>query len=96
MIEGLTNWYGPSFLEIKNDSEQHRGHKGMIERVTTESPETHFKIILVSDAFRSLTRIERHRDLYKVLAKILEEGEFLEIHALSLRLLSPEEFEMNL
>ncbi len=87
--------YCPSFLEVKNDSEQHRGHKGIeeAERSGDVLLETHFTIILVTDAFQTLNRIERHRNLYDVLRKVLGETLFSRIHALSLKLLSPAEFE---
>ncbi len=97
MIQGLMYVYCPSFLEVQNDSEQHRGHKGIeeAERSGDILLETHFKIILIADAFQTLNRVERHRHLYDVLRKVLGETLFSRIHALSLKLLSPAEFESN-
>ncbi|HQS83446.1 MAG TPA: BolA family protein [Alphaproteobacteria bacterium] len=97
IVQGLRDIYTPLFLEVVNDSEQHRGHKGMEGRkMAVGKLETHFTITLVCDAFRNLTRIQRHRHFYDILSKILEKKTYSEIHALSLRLVSPEEFERNL
>ena len=96
MTQGLKDMYNPLFLEVVNDSEQHRGHKGMEGRTVSGKLESHFSVTLVCDAFRNLTRIQRHRHFYDTLSKILEKKTYSEIHALSLRLVSPEEFERNL
>jgi BolA protein len=51
--------------------------------------ETHFKIIAVSPQFEEMTRIARHRVVNELLL-----GEFnLGLHALSLHLYTPEEWE---
>jgi len=98
MKREIEKTYNPLFLEIINDSDHHKGHKEMEE--WRGSPggeiETHFTIILVSNCFENLSRIQRHRQFYGFLKDLVGEVSYSEIHALSLELLSPQEFEKNL
>jgi len=48
--------YKPEFFSVLDVSEQHRGHQNFRENV-----ESHFEIIIVSEKFKNLNRIERHR-----------------------------------
>ena len=48
--------YEPEFFSVLDVSEQHRGHQNFKEDV-----ESHFEIIIVSEKFKNLNRIERHR-----------------------------------
>ena len=48
---------------------------------------THFEAVVVSDAFRGKTRVQRHQMVYAALGERMRE----EIHALSMRTLTPEE-----
>ena len=54
--------YEPEFLSVLDVSEQHRGHQNFKEDV-----ESHFEIIIVSEKFKNLNRIERHRMVNKSL-----------------------------
>lgn len=47
----------------------------------------HFEALIVSEAFRGKTRIQRHQLVYAALGERMRE----EIHALSMRTLTPEE-----
>jgi acid stress-induced BolA-like protein IbaG/YrbA len=47
----------------------------------------HFEALIVSDAFRGKTRVQRHQLVYAALGERMRE----EIHALSMRTLTPEE-----
>ena len=47
----------------------------------------HFEVLIVSEAFRGKTRIQRHQIVYAALGERMRE----EIHALSMRTLTPEE-----
>ena len=49
--------------------------------------ETHFKVTIVSAAFRGLSRLERHRLVYQTVDAELKER----VHALTIRALTPEE-----
>jgi len=49
----------------------------------------HFEALIVSAAFRGKSSVQRHQLVYKVLGDRMRE----EIHALSMKTLTPEEFE---
>ena len=54
--------YEPNFFSVIDVSEQHRGHLNFKEGV-----ESHFEIIIVSEKFTNLSRIERHRMVNRTL-----------------------------
>lgn len=76
----------PSTLEIHNDSHKHAHHSAMQGSV---SQETHFRVVIVSEAFASKMQPARHRMVYALLKEEMErEGG---IHALQLRTKTVEE-----
>lgn len=75
-LEGVLS---PCILEIVDQSDLHYGHSGW-----REGGQTHFHIVIVSDAFEGLSRVERHRRVNDILK--LEIGG--SVHALSLRTLT--------
>lgn len=70
----LNEAFAPVTLEILDDSARHAGHAG-----ASLSGESHFKVMIVSNYFKDLSRIERHRAVYKVLEEELK----TQIHALN-------------
>ena len=48
--------FDPQYFSVLDVSEQHRGHQNFRENI-----ESHFEIIVVSDKFRNIKRIDRHR-----------------------------------
>jgi len=72
----------PRRIDIVDESELHRGHAGW-----REGGETHFRITVVADAFAGLSRVERHREVNRILAEELAGP----VHALSLTALTPAE-----
>lgn len=81
----------PSTLEIHNDSHLHAHHKAM---QGSTSRETHFRVVITSEAFQSKMQPARHRMVYGLLKEELErEGG---VHALQLRTRTPEEEERQL
>lgn len=70
--------FAPTHLELENESAKHNFSRG---------PEGHFKLVIVSDKFSSLTRVERHQAIFKVLAE-----EMKTVHALAIRALAPNEW----
>lgn len=70
--------FDPEILGLENESHKHSSGLGA---------ESHFKILIVSKKFSGLSRVERQRLVYDLLADELKN----KIHALSLRLLSPDE-----
>ncbi|MCJ1357027.1 MAG: hypothetical protein MMC33_007023 [Icmadophila ericetorum] len=82
----LTTSLSPTTLEIHNDSHLHAHHKAMVGNT---SRETHFRLVITSDAFKAKMQPARHRIVYALLKEELErEGG---IHALQLKTKTPEE-----
>lgn len=67
----LSEAFSPLHLEVINESSNHN---------VPEGSESHFKIIMVTDAFEGKMLIARHREINKVLKEELEG----KIHALAL------------
>ena len=70
----------PTALEIIDDSARHAGHAGA-------RGGGHFKVTLVSAAFRGRTALERHRLVYAAVAPLLAGA----VHALNITARTPEE-----
>lgn len=77
MITRLNEALHPTYLEVVNESEAHRGHAGY------DHGESHFCIIISSPALSALTRIEAHRRIYEALGGLVHE-----IHAIRIKDLS--------
>ncbi|KAI4127126.1 MAG: hypothetical protein LQ338_003368 [Usnochroma carphineum] len=84
----ITEALKPSTLEIHNDSALHAHHKAMQGSV---SKETHFRIVITSEAFKSKMQPARHRMVYALLKEELERSGG--IHALELKTRTAEEEE---
>lgn len=75
----LTAALSPTTLQISNDSASHAHHRAMANNT---SPETHFHVTVISDAFTAKPQPARHRMVYKLLSEELaREGG---VHALQL------------
>lgn len=72
----------PSRLEIVDDSARHAGHSG-----AGASGESHFNIVISSDAFTGVNRVQRQRMVYAAVAEELAGP----VHALSVKALAPGE-----
>ena len=70
----------PLHLDVINESHTHS---------VPRNSETHFKVVAVSQDFEGISRIQRHRTLNDLLAHELQHG----VHALSLQLYTPAEWE---
>lgn len=63
--------------------------QGMVtEHLSVDGDGRHFEATVVSDAFAGKTRIQRHQLVYQVLGDRMRE----EIHALSIKTYTPEEW----
>lgn len=78
-IEAKIKSLNPDFVELTNESHNHSVPK---------NSETHFKLLLVSELFQGMNRVQRQRRIYDLLADELKNG----VHALTMRLLTPEEY----
>lgn len=77
----LDRAFAPVQLVINDESHLHAGHAG------AAGGAGHFRVRLVSDGFRGLSRVARHRVIYQSVGALMS----TEIHALSIEALTPEE-----
>jgi len=79
----LREAFAPQHLRIDDESARHAGHAG------AASGGGHFRVVIVSEAFRGQTPVQRHGAVYAALGAAMQS----EIHALALQTLTPEEWE---
>ena len=72
----------PEWLELDNESDQHSGPPGR---------ESHFRLVVVSDAFEGLSRVRRHQQIYALFADLMPSP----IHALALHTFTPGEWQQR-
>jgi len=82
ITEKLTAAFAPTRLDVIDESHQHAGHAG-----SRPGGETHYRVHIVSEAFRGKSRIERHRMVNATLAGELAGG----VHALAIHASAPGE-----
>lgn len=82
MREKLNAAFKPLQLEIINESELHAGHRN-----SPGTGESHFRILIVSEAFAGRSRVDRHRMVNAVVDAELKSG----VHALAVKALAPAE-----
>lgn len=80
--EKLQQAFSPVHLEVINESHNHNVPNGS---------ESHFKVVIASQAFEGDRLIKRHRSVNSVLADILENH----IHALALHTYSAAEWQAS-
>lgn len=80
--EKLTEALRPARLDIIDESDRHKGHAGADPR-----GESHFRVVIVAEAFAGKSRVARQQMVYAALADELRER----VHALSLSTLAPGE-----
>jgi BolA family transcriptional regulator, general stress-responsive regulator len=76
----LMQSFSPAALEVIDESHQHAGHSG-----ARADGESHFRVKIVSEAFRGKSRVEQHRMVNAVLAQELKER----VHALAIQASAP-------
>ena len=82
MLRRLNSALSPTFIDLIDDSEQHRGHGGY-----NPAGESHFSLRIESPAFSGKSRVERQRMVHKALGDLLDER----VHALSISARAPPE-----
>ena len=80
ITERLRQALNPLALEVVNDSHLHAGHQG-----SPGTGESHFRVMIVSQQFAGLSRIDRHRLVNETLEAELKLG----IHALAIKAEAP-------
>jgi BolA protein len=78
----LNEAFSPTRMNITDESHLHAGHVG-----ARPEGETHFRVDIVSPAFGGISRVERQRMIYRVLAEELSDR----VHALALQVRTPQE-----
>ncbi|MGZ8216563.1 BolA family protein [Methylomagnum sp.] len=73
----------PTHLEIIDDSQAHAGHAG------ARQGGGHFSALIVSRAFEGKSPVQRHQLVYRTLGELMS----AEIHALSIKALTPSEYQ---
>lgn len=79
----LRRAFAPTRLVVDDESAQHRGHPG------AAAGGGHFRVLIVSEAFGSQSRVARHRAVYAALGSAMRS----DVHALALQALTPEEWD---
>ena len=82
ITEKLRKAFAPESLRVEDESRRHEGHAGY-----RPGGETHFRVYIVSEAFRGKSRLERHRMINTTLAAELAGG----VHALAIHAAAPGE-----
>jgi len=82
ITEKLRKAFTPQSLRVEDESDCHKGHAGH-----RPGGETHFRLYIVSEAFRGKSRLERHRMINATLAGELAGG----VHALAIHAAAPGE-----
>jgi BolA protein len=82
----LSRTFSPVLLEIQDDSARHAGHAG-----AQPGGQTHYNVLMVSEAFRGQSRIARARAVHAALEGEFGPAEAGGMHALALTLRTPEE-----
>jgi BolA protein len=73
-LESLLAELEPQKLVVEDDSFRHRNHAGAADG------RSHFKALIVSDAFQGMSRIKRHQLVYSLVGDLMK----TDIHALQL------------
>ena len=71
-----------SAIEIVDFSAQHEGHKG-------NEGGGHFQAVIISDDFKELSLLDRHKKIYSILGDLMKH----KIHAFSMKTYTNEEFK---
>jgi BolA protein len=74
--------FAPAEVIVQDDSAKHAGHAG-----ARPGGQTHYSVAVVSAAFAGQSRVARSRAVHALLAAEFDTG----LHALALRLMTPEE-----
>lgn len=82
ITQKLTEAFAPQSLRVEDESHRHEGHAGH-----QPGGQTHYRVYIVSEAFKGKTRLERHRMINGILSPELAGG----VHALAIHAAAPGE-----
>ncbi len=80
LIKKSLEFLNPVKIDIKDQGHLHVGHAGA-------KSGGHFDLLIVSNDFEGKTQVERHKIIYEALGVLMK----TEIHALSIKALTPSE-----
>ena len=80
--EKIESAFKPTFLDIENESQKHHRPEGS---------ETHFRVIIVSQKFEGMSRVDRQRSVSGPFQTEFDEG----LHAFSQKTFTPAEWEVS-
>lgn len=86
LYDKLAQAFCPTHLEVHDDSHKHAGHAE-----AKIHGGGHYRVVLVTKRFENLGRLERQRLVHGALAGFFEQKS---IHALSLKLYTPQEWSL--
>ncbi len=72
----LQGAFSPSYLEVIDDSDKHRGHVG------SRDGAGHYTVKIQAECFKEKSRVIVHREIYQALNDLIPQ----EIHALQIKL----------
>jgi BolA family transcriptional regulator, general stress-responsive regulator len=75
----LESRFAPTSLTIEDESHKHAGHAG------AAGGHSHFRVIIVAEAFRGVSAVARHRLVYAAVDDLLK----TDIHALAIEASPP-------
>lgn len=75
----LTQRFSPIYLDLQDESARHAGHAG-----AKPGGETHYRLVIGSQYFNSLSKVQSHRAIYASLAQEFQNG----LHALSIEVIA--------
>lgn len=82
ITQKLTEAFAPQSLKVLDESHRHEGHAGH-----RPGGQTHFRVYIVAEQFKGMTRLQRHRLINETLAGELDGG----VHALAIHAAAPDE-----
>ena len=84
ITEKINKHFSPHFFKIINFSDQHKSHY-----LDDNNETSHIKLIIVSKNFENLSKIDRDRQVHKLLSKEISN----DIHSIRLKLYTLEEYQ---
>lgn len=84
LLERLHTGLGAEHVALEDESARHVGHAG------AQGGAGHYRVLVVAARFAGLDRLARHRAVYAAVGDMIPH----EIHSLSIRSLTPEEWRI--
>lgn len=77
----LSQAFQPEHLSLIDESHKHQGHMGHRPGFVT-----HIRLMIISDQFQGLSRVQQHQKVYDVLAPEMKDT----LHAVALKTFTPQ------